>query len=54
MSGTARKLTEEKVLSIMGMINEGLKQRYIALVMDVKQPTVSQIKNRKIWKHLKF
>jgi hypothetical protein len=47
------KLTEENVLNIKRILNEGfLKQNKIAEMFNVKQETISKIKRNIIWEHL--
>ena len=45
-----QKLTDEKVASIMRDLENGIKQRYLAMLHNVSQSTISQIWNGKIWK----
>lgn len=45
-------LSEQAVLDIKQMINEGYTQREIAEEFNVSQPTISAIKNNKRWKIL--
>ena len=42
-----QKLTQEKVDSIKEMLSQGLKQRYIAMLLNISQPTVSGINTGK-------
>ena len=50
--GTA-KLIEESVLAIIRRINAGEIQRSLAREYDVSEATISLIKTRQIWKHVK-
>ena len=49
MSGTAQKLTQVKVDSVREMLSQGLKQRYIAMLLHISQHTVSGINTGKYW-----
>lgn len=51
MSGTAQKLTHEAVNDIRARLAAGEKQRYVAAVYGVSQPTIWAIGNNKLWKH---
>jgi predicted XRE-type DNA-binding protein len=46
-----QKLTDELVMNIKAQIAAGIKQRYLAMVNGVSQPTISQINTGKIWKN---
>jgi predicted XRE-type DNA-binding protein len=52
-NNTPQKLTDERVIQIKEQIAAGLKQRYLALVHGVSQPTISQINTGRIWKNSK-
>lgn len=46
------KLKEEDVLAIRQMINEGKKQRDIAIIFSVNEKTISKIKHKIRWSHI--
>lgn len=46
------KLTNEKVLQIRNLRNQGLTMRQIASLLNIAYTTVNYIINRKIWKHV--
>lgn len=46
------KLTEEIVLEIRLLKAKGMKSKDIAPMFDISRPTVSEIINRKTWKHI--
>lgn len=48
----AAKLTETKVTEIRNLIAKGIGQKQIAEMFSIKQPTVSDIVNRRTWKHI--
>ena len=48
----AAKLTESKVLEIRRLLSTGVEQKIIAENYLIKQPTVSDIANRRTWKHI--
>jgi len=52
MSGTAQKLTAEKVVDIKRRLSLGEKQAVIAMLHGVKPPLISGIKTGKYWKHV--
>lgn len=54
MSGTAQKLTPEKVIDIKRQLSMGEKQAVLSLIHGVRQPTISGIATGKIWKHVKL
>jgi len=47
------KLTEKDVIRIRKLDEGNLTQKEIAKMFGVKPNTISNIKNRKIWKHIK-
>lgn len=49
--GTA-KLTSEEVEHVWRLWKAGASQKYIAAYMNVRQPTISNILNRKTWRHI--
>jgi len=46
------KLTENKVTEIRSLIAKGIGQKQIAEMFSIKQPTVSDIANKRTWKHI--
>ncbi len=46
------KLTNDNVISIKYLLSKGIFQKYIALVYNVSQVTISRIKLGKNWSHI--
>lgn len=46
------KLTDEKVLGIVKLIQEGKNAKYIADFYQICQPNIYRIAQKKIWKHV--
>lgn len=48
-----RVLTENAVINVRRLLNDGKKQKEVAALFGISVPTVSNIKNGKAWKHIK-
>lgn len=48
----ASKLKEAEVVDIIGLLNNGAKQKDLAEKYNLEKSTISAIKNRKIWRHI--
>ena len=47
------KLTDENVISIRKLLSEGAKGKMLAEEFGVSKTTISEIKHKKVWRHLK-
>ena len=47
------KITEEDVINIRKLCDDGILQRVIAEMYNISRPHVSEIYNRRTWKHVK-
>jgi len=46
------KYTNKDILKIRGLYKNGVKQIDIAKIFNTKQGAISDIVNRKVWKHI--